>query len=100
MSQITQHILDPYNVHVLTPLEKYALESSIANELNALSLYDAFGFGECGSWDITLKRYLILDMFTCTAATTLNQTQLQCLVGAAFDGLDRNIPCDTNIYKP
>ena len=67
MSQITQHILDPYNVPVLTALEQYALESSIANELNALSLYDAFGFGECGSWDISLKRYLILDMFNCTA---------------------------------
>ena len=98
MAQIKEHILDPYNVPVLTTLEDIALKSAIASELKSLSLYESFGFGECGSWNTTMKRYLILDMFNSTNATTLNQTQLQCLVGAAFDGLDRNIPCDDNIY--
>jgi hypothetical protein len=97
MSQIQLHILNPYGEPVFTQAEEYLVEWSIANELYKTSLHEFYGMGECGNFNLALKKYLIMDMFNCTSATTLDQQQLTCLVGAAMDGIDRSIPCGNNI---
>lgn len=101
MSQLTNHVLDPYNIPVLLESDKSIIEMSIAKDLSKLALHDVFGYGNCedADWFKVMKRYSILDMFNCTKAVTLNVQELQCLVGSLFQGLDKNIPCNTNIYS-
>lgn len=101
MSQITNHVLDPYNTPVLLTINENEVKASIAEDLYKLALHDVFGYGDCkdADWGKVIRRYLIIDMFNCTDAVTLNEEQLECLVGAAFTGLDRQIPCDKKIYS-
>jgi len=97
MSQIQLHILNPYGESVLTQAEEYLIEYNIADELYKTSLHEQYGLGECGDFNAALQKYIIMDMFVCTSAPTLNSEQLSCLVGAAMEGVDRSIPCGNNI---
>lgn len=101
MSQITDHVLDPYNVPVLLEIDADLIRASIAEDLNKISLNDVFGYGDCkgADWMRVLKRYQILNMFECTNATTLDEEQLKCLVGSVFKGLDKQVPCNKGIYS-
>lgn len=100
MSQIVNHVLDPYNTPVLLSINRGEIQASIAEDLNKLALNEVFGFGDCkdSDWDKVMKRYLIMDMFSCTDAVSLDVPQLECLVGTLFTGLDKQVPCDKDIY--
>jgi hypothetical protein len=100
MSQITNHVLDPYNVPVLVDADLVKIKNSISEDLYQLALQEVFGYTNCKEkdWDKVIKRYLIIDMFTCTDAVTLDEQQLECLVGNAFKGLLKDVPCDKKIY--
>ncbi len=102
MSQITDHVLDPYNVPVMDAFNTGVIEAAISEELTALSISEVFGFGDCkdASWGNVFNKHFILDMFSCTNATTLNEQQLECLVGKLFDGLDRQVLCNGNLLAP
>lgn len=102
MSQITDHILDPYNVPVLTEQDSDNVKALIADDLTKLSLHEVFGYGKCkdSDWDNVLKRYLTIDMFSCTNATSLDGQQLSCLSHKLFIGIDRNVPCNKSLYSP
>ena len=99
MSQITNHVLDPYNTPVLLVVNEDEVKNSMSEDMEKLALNDVFGFGDGkdADWYKVLKRYLIIDMFNCTQAVSLNEDELECLVGSVYKGLDRQVPCTKRI---
>lgn len=99
MSRIVEHVLDPYNVTVLTSSDDRRVKTLIAEDLTSVVLSDVFGIGKCNDWDNVLSRYLIIDMFSSTDATTLDASQLSCLTQKVFKGLNNSLPCNNQLYS-
>ncbi len=99
MSRIIDHVLDPYNVSVLTDVDERKIKKLIAEDLTDVVLSDVFGIGKCNDWDNVLSRYLIIDMYNSTDATTLNASQLSCLTQKVFKGLNNSLPCNNQLYS-
>lgn len=96
MGQIQVHILDPNNEPVMTELHERIVKKDIYVKLNQLAIAMAYGIGNesDGMWNEVILKNHILTMFSYTNAKTLNEGQLNCLVGRLFSCVDKSIPCN------
>lgn len=52
---------------------------------------EVFGFKSCDvSWGELIAKHLIIDMIECTGADSLNQSEVDCLIGKASEDLTVN----------
>jgi len=65
-------------------------KTSLHKEVAKLSKKEVFGAVSNGDWNNVLGKYLIIDMFECTGASTLDQCEVDCLVGKLKNGLTNN----------
>ena len=75
---------------MLLGAEEIVAKASISKDVTKLSKREIYGVAEDGEWSGVLCKYLIIDMFNCSGASTLDKCDIDCLKGKLSSGLTNN----------
>ena len=78
------HIVVDYNIIELS-------KANISKDISKLAGAEVFGLPSCnGTWNESLAKTLIYDMFECSGGEPLTQGKVDCLIGKLSENLSVN----------